>query len=517
MLCAIYTRLSKEDEEKRGDESESIQNQKNLLTKYALDHGWDIYSIYCDEDYSGIDSMRPDFNKMIEAAKQKKFQIILCKTQSRFTRDMELVEKYIHGLFPVLGIRFVAVADNVDTEIKGNKKARQINGLINEWYLEDLSENIRMVFDMKRKQGQYIGGSPIYGYKLDPNERHKLIVDEEAAEIVRRVFQLALEGHGKQEIAHILNDCGIPSPSQYKNEHGLSFRVPTSKTFEMWNKTTIWRILRNEMYVGVMVQGKKRKASYKSKTLLDVPRDEWFRVEGTHEPIIDRQTFNTVQKMMALRSKSSGNGPAHVLSGLVHCMDCGAAMTKASTVRKNGVRVSYLRCRVYAESGSDKKCSRHGIRLDALLGIVTERIKRYVDEYFSLEEVDLRPRKNNRVSILEKEYASARSQMDKISSTIKSLYMDKIAGVISDAQFADLNQSFLEDKAKLDKRLRALQAELEQLRAPDGSEELLKKAEELLSLDPLPREIVVLLIKDILIGEKNAENGTQEIKIIWKF
>lgn len=517
MLCAIYTRLSKEDEEKRGNESESIQNQKNLLTKYALDHGWDIYSIYCDEDYSGIDSMRPDFNRMIDAAKQKKFQIILCKTQSRFTRDMELVEKYIHGLFPILGIRFVAVADNVDTDVRGNKKARQINGLINEWYLEDLSENIRMVFDMKRKQGQYIGGFPIYGYKLDPTDKHKLIIDEEAADIVRKIYQLSLEGHGKQEIAHILNDCGIPSPSQYKIEHGIIFRPPASKTFEMWNKTTIWRILRNEMYAGVMVQGTKRKVSYKSKALMDVPRSQWFRVEGTHEPIIDRQTFDTVQKMLALRSTSSGHGPAHVLSGLVHCMDCGAAMTKTTTIRKNGDRHPYLRCRVYAESGSNKMCTRHGIRLDALVNIVTDRIKRYVDEYFDVEELDLRPRKNDRVSILEREYASVRSQMDKISSAIKGLYMDKIAGIITDAQFADLNKSFLEDKEKLDKRICVIQAELEGARNPEGTEEMLERAKGLLKLDPLPRELVILLIKDILIGEKDTESGTQEIKIIWTF
>ena len=146
--------MSKEDEDKYKTESESIQNQKSLLVSYAVERGWDIYHIYCDEDYSGADSLRPDFNRMIGAAREKKFQILLCKSQSRFTRDMELVEKYIHGLFPVWGIRFVSVADNADTEVRGNKNARQINGLVNEWYLEDLSENIRMVFDMKRRQGQ---------------------------------------------------------------------------------------------------------------------------------------------------------------------------------------------------------------------------------------------------------------------------------------------------------------------------------------------------------------------------
>ena len=258
-----------------------IQNQKSLLTNYAVDRGWDIYSVYCDEDCSGADSLRPDFNRMLAAAKGRKFQIILCKSQSRFTRDMELVEKYIHGLFPIWGIRFIAVADNADTEVKGNKKARQINGLVNEWYLEDLSENVRMVFDLKRREGQYIGGFPIYGYKKDPADKNRILVDPEAAEVVRQIFQWSLEGRGRQSIARMLNESGVPSPSRYKADHGWTRNPPGKKG--LWNKTTIWRMLRNEMYTGVMIQGRRKKVSYKSKVLIDVPEDQWYRVEGTHE------------------------------------------------------------------------------------------------------------------------------------------------------------------------------------------------------------------------------------------
>ena len=229
-----------------------------------MERGWDIYHIYCDEDYSGADRLRPDFNRMIQAAKEKQFQIILCKSQSRFTRDMELVEKYIHGLFPIWGIRFIAIADNADTEVKGNKKARQINGLVNEWYLEDLSENIRMVFDMKRRQGRYIGGFPIYGYQKDPKDHNHLIIEPEAAQVVRQIFRWSLEGHGKQEIAKLLNDQGIPNPTRYKAEHGWASGHPVSNSHGLWNKTTIWRILRNEMYTGVMLQGRRKKVSYLS-------------------------------------------------------------------------------------------------------------------------------------------------------------------------------------------------------------------------------------------------------------
>ena len=189
---AIYPRLSEEDRYKKNenDESESIQNQKSMLIEYALEHDWEIYDFYCDEDWSGADRNRPEFNRLLKDAEARKFDIVLCKTQSRFTRELELVEKYIHGLFPQWGIRFVSIVDHADTEIKGNKKARQINGLINEWYLEDLSENIKSVFDNKRKNGQHIGAFALYGYQKDPNQKGHLIIDEEAATVVREVFNL---------------------------------------------------------------------------------------------------------------------------------------------------------------------------------------------------------------------------------------------------------------------------------------------------------------------------------------
>ena len=266
---------------------------------------------FYDEDQSGIDSSRPDFNRMIEAAKAKKFQIILCKSQSRFTRDMELVEKYIHGLFPIWGIRFIAVADNADTEVKGNKKARQINGLVNEWYLEDLSENVRMVFDLKRREGKYIGGFPIYGYCKDPADKNHIIPDPEAAEVVRQIYQWSLEGHGRQNIAYLLNQRGIPNPTRYKSERGWSCNHPVKNDFGLWNKVTVGRILTNEMYTGVMIQSRRRKVSYKSKVIIDTPESEWYLVEDTHEAIIDRATFEAVQRGFKLRTRTDGTGETH--------------------------------------------------------------------------------------------------------------------------------------------------------------------------------------------------------------
>ncbi len=213
MKCAIYCRLSKEDGSEH--ESESIQNQKSLLLKYALDRDWEVYDIYSDEDYSGISDKRPAFSRLISDAENQHFGIVLCKTQSRFTRDMEQVEKYIHKLFPLWGIRFIAVADNADTAVKGNKKARQIAGLVNEWYLEDLSENIRSVLDHKRRQGLFIGSFTLYGYAKS-TEKGRLVPDPAAAEVVRRIFRMYISGKSIYAICKILNDDNIPNPAAYK-------------------------------------------------------------------------------------------------------------------------------------------------------------------------------------------------------------------------------------------------------------------------------------------------------------
>lgn len=449
---------------------------------------------------------------MIQAAKQKKFQVILCKSQSRFTRDMELVEKYIHSLFPIWGIRFIAVADNADTEVKGNKKARQINGLVNEWYLEDLSENVRMVFDLKRREGKYIGGFPIYGYRKDPVDKNHIIPDPAAAEVVRQIFQLSLEGHGRQNIAYLLNQQGIPNPTRYKAERGWTCNHPMKNDFGLWNKVTVGRILTNEMYTGVMIQGRRKKVSYKSKVIIDTPESEWYRVEGTHEPIIDRATFDAVQRSLKLRTKTDGSGQAHLLSGLVKCADCGSTMSKCS----NGKR-AYLRCRLYADSGREKLCTRHSVRLDRLIDLISDRIRYYVQTYYQLDPADLQPQRDTRREALEQEQKNLTAQLEKHSQALKTLYLDRVAGVVSEGQFVELNQYFLQEKSRLERRLEQIAEELANREHLEDQAGLLERAQELLKLETVPRELVVGLIDRIEIGEKNPATGRQEAKVFWKF
>ena len=381
---AIYCRLSDEDKNKINisDDSESIQNQKTLLTKYAIQYEWDIYKIYSDDDYSGLDKDRPEWNQMLNDAETKKFNIVLCKSQSRFTRDMELVEKYLHNKFVKWGIRFIGLTDNSDTSNKGNKKQRQIMGLTNEWYCEDVSENIRAVFNFKRNEGQFIGSFASYGYLKDPKNKNKLIIDEEAVQVIKIIFNWYLEGYGTQHIAYMLNEKGYPNPTKYKQDAGLNFKNSSANNdYGLWNKTTVKRILKNEMYIGNMVQGKRKKVNYKSKKIVSTSKDQWIRAENTHDPIIEKGIFDEVQRRISERQRSTGEGQAHIFSTKVRCADCGSAMNKVTAFRGNERLYSYLRCKIYATAANKNLCTSHAIRLDILQDTVTERLRVYINNY----------------------------------------------------------------------------------------------------------------------------------------
>lgn len=503
--AALYCRLSREDTEKHGDESESIQNQKAMLLDYAQRKGWEIHDVYCDEDYSGADKARPAFSRLIAEAREGRFDIVLCKTQSRFTRDMELVEKYIHGLFPLWGIRFIAIVDNADTSVRGNKKARQINGLVSQWYLEDLSENIRAVFDMKRHSGQYIGSFPVYGYRKDPENHNHLLVDAEAAETVREIYRMCLAGLGRQRIAALLNQRGIPNPTLYKQRQGLAYINGGQRDDRyLWNRTSVGRILKNPIYTGDMVQGVRKKASYKSKKLLTVPPEQWIVVPNTHEAIVDRDTFEAVRRTLESRARSDGNGAVHPLAGKVRCMDCGSVMVKYSNTYR-GKRRSYLRCRLCAQH----LCTSHAIRLDLLEQHVGTLLKEHLsccDSDRLARRISAPPKKEDAVK---KELARVQSEIARRERAAQALYLDKVEGLISPEQFSRLNSAYLEETKGLEQRREALerQAKAESPAPPPR----------LLEFDAPPRALAVLMIKSVEIGERDSNTGRQAVRVAWNF
>ena len=521
MKAAIYCRLSKEDECKIG-ESESIQNQKSMLIQYAIEKGFDIYQIYSDEDYSGIDRNRPAFNSMIQAASEHKFDVVLAKTQSRFTRDMELVEKYLHGKFIEWGIRFIAVVDHVDTNDTANKKSRQINGLINEWYLEDLSTNVRSVLDHKRKEGLFIGSFARYGYCKDPNAKGKLIIDPEAAEVVRRIFSMALSGIGAHKIARILNDEKVPSPTAYKQQQGIHYHIAAKNpNADLWSSPTVYQMLHNQLYVGDMVQGRHKKVSYKSEKTIWLPQSQWIVVENTHEAIIDRGTFETVQMMLKERTRSGGKGTIHPLAKKVVCGCCGSYMEQTGRQPKaDGTQRRYVRCRMHQrapEVCGNKTCT----DMNALENAVLERIRAYVADYFDPEKVTL-PEQDD--PIQQREYAKRdelkrlKSEVDRRRKAMQELYLDKVSGLIDTVQFSEMNQTFLEDVKNAETRINILEAELEQQQEETSVVQTqMQRVRELAQVSHLTRELAVLLVHRVVVGTKDPLTGEQKITIEWNF
>lgn len=523
MKVGIYVRLSKEDEDVRKQtgakqESESIQNQKSLLIQYAVERGYDIYNIYTDEDYSGADRDRPAFSRLIQDASQHKFDIVLAKSQSRFTRDMELVERYLHGKFPEWGIRFIAVVDHADTDDASNKKARQINGLINEWYLEDLSINVRTVLNHKCQSGQHIGSFAPYGYAKDPADHNHLVVDPVAAAVVRRIFSMVLSGNGASRIAKTLNEEGIPSPTRYKQQQGLNFApCQKSRVPGLWSTASVRTILTNQTYAGDLVQGRHKKASYKSKKIVTLPKDKWIIVPNTHEPIITREAFEQVQLLRCERAVPCFySGAARPLSRKIFCGCCGGSMQ----VCGNGKQYRYLRCRIHTYKPS--LCPNRSISLDALDAIVLQRIGQRLSELLDPDKLDLSAfirDAEDHADALQRELDRLQKERQKRQGAVTALYQDHAAGVVNDEVFAQLDASFRKDIEGFDRRIRTLEQERAGTPAdPAGRyERLHQMAREAGQPQALTRELVCALIDSVHVGPIGPETQKRNIEIRWRF
>ncbi len=514
---AIYCRLSEEDRNKLSetDDSNSIQNQKSMLLQYSMEQEWEVFNIYSDDDYTGSDRNRPEFNRLLQDAEHHRFDIVLCKTQSRFTRELELVEKYIHGLFPVWGIRFISIVDNADTANKGNKKSRQINGLVNEWYLEDMSENIRSVLTNRRRNGFHIGAFALYGYKKDPDRKGHLIVDQEAAAIVREVFVLFSQGYGKTAIARILNDRGVPNPTEYKRLHGLRYQQAKRKNSTLWRYSAIADMLKNEMYIGNMVQGRYGSVSYKTKQNKPRPKSEWYRVEGTHEAIIDRELWDQVQNIIAQRAKPFHVGTVGLFARKVRCASCSCTMRSS----KNRGR-HYLRCS--SRYAAKDACIGSFISVEKLEKMVTDELNHLSAEYLDQDELeqalqlyDGLPAQKRR---LEDSLTSYEKKAEEYAKGIQELYFDKVKGVITEQDYVEMSRNFSAEKERLELLIKNGRRQLSELdaRMEDGDDRkaLIKRYTH---LDHLTREMVEAFVDCISVGKRPAGAADPPVEIYWNF
>lgn len=517
MKAALYCRLSEEDRDKRQqtDDSVSIQNQKSMLLEYAADRGWEIYSIYSDDDYAGADRGRPAWNQLLQDAEQHKFDIVLCKSQSRFTRELEMVEKYIHGLFPQWGIRFVSIVDNADTEVKGNKKARQINGLINEWYLEDMSDNIKSVLTNRRRNGLHIGSFALFGYRKDPNQKGHLLIDEEAAAVVREVFGLYVKGYGKSAIARALNDRGIPNPTEYKRLQGLRYQPPPSRHATLWRYYTIDCMLRNEIYTGAMVQGKYGSISYKTKQNRPVPKEQWIRVANTHEAIIEPELWEKAQNLLRQRTRPFADGKIGIFAGKAKCAHCGYTMRSS----KNHGRY-YLKCAV--RNASKGACIGSFISVRALEEAVITELRGIFAEYLNRDELErqvaARQVRDDKSDKLTADLAAYKKKLEEYKKGLRDLYLDKVKGTITEAEYVRFAKDFRKEQARLEKQVEDATNALKQLQSKeDVADTLQTLVDRYLELEHLDRETVDALIERIDVRKKDPGTGEIRADIHWNF
>ncbi|MCI9169144.1 MAG: recombinase family protein [Dorea sp.] len=518
LKVGIYCRLSEEDKNKQSgtDDSGSIQNQKSMLIRYALEQGWEIYQIYSDDDYAGADRNRPGFKKLLSDAQQRKIDVVLCKTQSRFTRELELVEKYIHGLFPVWGVRFVSVVDHADTANKGNKKSRQINGLVNEWYLEDMSENIKSVLTNRRKNGLHIGAFALYGYKKDPGQKGHLLIDEEAAGIVREVFTLFSRGYGKTAIARMLNDRGVPNPTEYKRRQGLRYRQPEKKQSTLWSYSAISRMLSNEIYIGNMVQGRYGSVSYKTKQNRPRPKEQWYVVEGTHEPVISRELWEKVQVLMAERTKPFSTGEIGLFARKACCINCGCTMRS----RKMSDGRRYLTCS--SRHVSKEACAGAFISVTGLAQAVVSALNRFFDEYLDQDEleekIEFHHNLEEKEQRLKKDAAAYRKKAGEYAGCIRELYLDKVRGIISEREYLEFSRDFSAEKERLERLAEGAGEQLAALRENEQRGNSRRQLiEQYTKVEKLDREMVEKLIDHIAVGRRIPGTRDVPVKIYWNF
>lgn len=530
---AIYCRLSDEDRNKTDtdQDSRSIQTQKTMLIDKAIKEGWEIYNIYSDDDYTGTDSNRPEYKRILEDAERGKFDIILCKSQSRFTRDMEHVERYINGKFQEWGVRFISILDNADTDSYGNKKSRQINGLVNQWYIEDLSHNVQSSFIARKKKGMFIGSFASYGYLKDPNDCNKLIVDPVAAEIVKWIFESYKAGKSLEAIAKRLNEKGILCPAEYKKiftdpkfPNTLGKRRRSYSGQSKWQSSSIHYILTKEVYMGDLVQNKSKTVNFKTHKRVKTQKEEWIRSENTHEAIIDRDTFDIVNRMMKGKTRPSKTGQYNLFTGKLVCGTCNHNIVMNSARDKDN---RYYSC--YHHRVSAKECPK-GISVaeKRVVEVVKAELQNYIDGSITPECLADRIERVNSLrnskEDIERQIEENEDKIKDIIKIMKSLYTDKVNNIVSDDDFCVLNQAYVQEKAEFVKYNETLRKKLEELSAEIGSvesdekrsSEKISKAKEILSMDTLTRSMVEELIDYIKIWEGSGW-GQKKYEIHWLF
>jgi len=520
-VTALYARLSKDDD-LVGD-SNSIVHQKEILAKYAKEHGFTNIEFYVDDGFSGTNFNRPDFQRMMADAEEGKISTVIVKDMSRFGRDYIMVGYYTEIYFSNLDIRFIAINDNVDSNIQTENDLTPFKNVFNEWYARDTSKKIRAVFKAKGNSGKHLTTNPPFGYKKDPNDKDKWIIDDEAAATVRRIFQMYVDGYRISEIGHKLTEEKVETPILYYMNRGIKTNA-RSEYPEIWDLMSIKYILSQTAYAGHTVNFQTAVKSYKTKKQIRLPKEDWIIYRNTQEPIIDEKTFETVQQMRkAKRARTKYNEP-NMFSGLLYCADCGNHLTIQRVARNR--KMDNFSCATYRKKKKGL-CSCHRILVSDLETIVKEDLQK-VCEYVFLHEKEftdeyLSGSKRETVKFQSKTKADLKrlyERQEDIGRIIRKLYEDNVCGRITDERFDFLAKSYEDEGNDLKTKIQELKNALaSSVQDEEKLSKFLKVVKSYTGIEELTPEILNSFIEKIYIGETEKYDGRkmQEVEIIYKF
>ena len=506
--AALYIRLSREDGDKA--ESDSVINQKKTLNKFVDDHpDIQIADYYIDDGWSGVNSNRPQFQRMLKDIEEKRVNCVIVKDSSRFGRNLSETDAYISKVFQRLNVRYITVNEGTDTGKKRYNSADFLNinmhGMINEFYVAENSDKIRSSLDIERERGEFIGAFAKYGYRKDPHDRHRLLIDEEAAEVVRLIYQLYLGGTGIRGIVRYLNDRGIPNPSTYKQQKGFNFRARSKGGSPLWGDKTVRRTLQDEMYIGDMVQGKHRKVSYKDKAIIACERSEWFRVEGTHEAIIRPEDFDQVQRMLRRSVKAyECTGEISLFAGLLYCADCGHAMIKKTNNNPDKTYV-YYRCSTHCKCKA--ACTPHTIRCDKLYDTVLTTLRKMIEIAVDADEVlkEMRARKSaDRTASLQSQLESKERELQRVTELLADLYPDYKSGILNAEQYRINKEKYERLQVNLAQSIGNLEESISDSKAQTQTNEFIEHFKRHGNIDRLTRPLLTELIDYITVNHDGA-------------
>ena len=508
-----YIRLSKEDLKKGKDDSNSVKNQRDLLGDFYRRHMDEFESAveYVDDGHTGTDANRENFQRLLADVMSGKINCVVVKDLSRFARNYSDAGSLIDNLFVQMGVRFISLAENVDSYLNPDSVSSiivPITNVMNDQYCYQTSKKIRQVFDYKRRNGQYIGAFAPYGYVKHPKDKHRLIVDPDAAENVKLIFTMLIQGSSKRAIALYLNEHGVPSPSAYKVQKGLPV---STRGYDdpMWGVRMIHSILTNPTYTGDLAQGRSRVKSYKVHQIEAVPEEEWVRVPDTHEAIITHETFDKVQALLVRDTRTSPKGrEVHLFSGFLKCADCGRAITRC-VGKNNNV---YYSCSTY-KNRSRTACTMHSIKHERLEAAVLFAVQHQVHLAVSYSEIvtqiNSAPIKKSQSYRLDDLIAAKERELTKITRYKQSLYQDWKDGEITQQEYRDMKADYERQTSDISAVLTRLNAERAELaNGVDNEHPALVAFMKYQNIEALNREILVELVDYI----KVYENGNISVK-----